>query len=446
MGDSSSASVTGLLVGDLVLFVLCLVVSGFFSSSETALTALSDHRLRQMIEKRPKLKRTMQLWLDRPNRVLTTVLIGNNIVNTFTAAIATLVAQQVFENRGLSIAVGITTVALLVFGEITPKTFAKHNAEFLAPLAMRVLKPFYWMSFPAVVVFTWMSKFIVRITGGQVTRTGPFVTEEDINFMIRMGAKEGVIEDEEQAIIANVFEFGDTIVKEVMISRTEIDAIAVDASIDEILAVVREHRHTRMPVYGESLDDVRGFFHTKDLFETFPDLDEFELQSHIRPPVFVPELEKIAELLTTFQKTKTHLAVVVDEYGGTAGIVCLEDIIEELVGEIRDEHDDDSKDIRKLSEDRYICEGKASIHELTELLEVDDASDGRYETVAGFIIATLAKMPKRGERLIFEGWAFTVLDVDARRVAKVGVERRSYPEHSGAVEVVKEEPSLRVVK
>jgi CBS domain containing-hemolysin-like protein len=402
-------------------------LSGFFSSSETALTALSEHRVRQLLEAKPALRRWMSLWMERPNRVLTTVLIGNNVVNTFTAALATIIAQQIFSNSALSIAVGLTTIALLVFGEITPKTFAKHNAEKLAPIAMRVLLPTYYAFFPAVVIFTWLSKALVRFSGGEVTRTGPFVTEEDINFMIRLGAKEGVIEREERDLIANVFEFGDTLVKAVMIPRTDIDAVSMDAEVGEILESVREHRHTRMPVYDESLDDIKGFFHTKDLFEALPDVELFDLGAVIRPPVFVPELEKISELLKTFQRTKTHLAVVVDEYGGTAGIVCLEDIIEEIVGEIRDEHDDDTKEIRKVGNGRYLAEGKANIHELGEVIGVELPEDGRYETVAGFVIANVGKMPKRGERIIFEGWAFTVLDVDARRVAKVGVERLPDP-------------------
>jgi len=402
-----------------------------------------------MIENKPKLKRTMGLWLKRPNRVLTAVLIGNNIVNTFTAALATIVSQYLFSNSALSVAVGLTTIALLIFGEITPKTFAKHNAAKVAPIAMRILLPFYLLCLPFTVIFAWMSSVLVRLSGGKVTRTGPFVTEEDIAFMIKMGGQEGVLESEEHELLANVFEFSDTLVKEVMIPRTQIVALDATVSTDELLQQVRESRHIRMPVYNESMDDVLGFFHTKDLFLAMPDLKEFELMKHLRPPAFVPELQHISELLATFKRTKTHLAVVVDEYGGTSGIVSLEDILEEIVGEIHDEHDEDlEEEIQEISEGRFHAAAKMSIDNVGEELNIEFPNEGRYETLAGFIIASIGRMPKRGARIRYRGWVFHVISVDARRVEKVERERDVLAPSEEPIELSRAEvsgPNLRIV-
>lgn len=428
MGSSSAGgdlSVTGNLTSDLLLLVVCLLISGFFSASETALTALSETKARQLIEQGRAGARYLELWLQRPNRVLTTVLIGNNVVNTFVAALATLVAQQVFSNSALSVAVGLTTIAILIVGEITPKTFAKHNAEKLGPLAMGILFPIYISLYPVVVCFTWLSKLLVRLTGGEVSRTGPFVTEEDIAFMLRLGQSAGVIEQEERELLTNVFEFNDTLVKEVMVPRTDIAGLPASASLDEVLQELREHGHTRMPVYGENLDDIHGFFHTKDLFHILPEQSEvFRLEEYVRPALYVPELEKISELLKKFQRTQTHLAVVVDEYGGTSGIVSLEDLLEELVGDILDEHDDEEEaDFEKLEDGRYTAEGKASIYELGEAIGIDFPEDDRYETLGGFLIAVSGKMPRLGERIEHGGWVFVVQEADEKRLSRIVVER-----------------------
>lgn len=435
MGSSPSApelAVTGSLTGDLVLFIVCLFVSAFFSASETALTALTEAKSRQLIEQKRAGARYLRLWLERPNRVLTTVLIGNNIVNTFTAALATLLSQQIFANAALSVAVGLTTVAILIVGEITPKTFAKHNAERLAPVAMALLYPLYVALWPIVVAFTWLSKMLVKLTGGEVSRTGPFITEEDIAFMIRLGQTAGVIEQDERELITNVFEFNDTLVKEVMVPRTDISGLALSSSLDTVLHEVRDHGHTRMPVYGENLDDVKGFFHTKDLLSILPDqIHHFQLSEYVRPALFVPELEKISELLKKFQRTQTHLAIVVDEYGGTAGIVSLEDLLEELVGDILDEHDDEEEaEFQKIDDGVYAAEGKASIYELGEAIGINFPEDDRYETLGGFMIAMTGKMPRRGERLEHDGWTFIVKEVEAKRIARVQIERRPGDVHS----------------
>ena len=415
---------TGSLTLDLVVLALSLALSGFFSSAETALTALTEAKARQLIEAHPRRNGSLALWLDRPNRVLTTILIGNNVVNTFTAALATLVCQRFFSSHALSITVGITTIAILIAGEITPKTFAKHNAERVAPVAMNIVVLLHWVMFPVVYLFTWMSKVLVRLSGGEVSRSGPFVTEEDIAFMIDLGQKEGVIEEEEQRLLSSIFEFGDTVVREVMIPRTDISSLPISASLEDVLHTTRTEGHTRMPVYGDSIDDVRGLFHAKELLAVLPhDTENFSLENHLHDPFFVPEQMKISELLKEFQRRKTHLAIVVDEYGGTAGLISLEDILEEIVGEISDEYDDDRDDLRKIDDDHYVADGKVSIRELAEVLPLELANEIPYETLGGFLIAEKGRMPSRGERLRIQGWLFVIAEVDARRITTVEIER-----------------------
>ena len=417
---------TGSLQLDITILIVALVFSALFSSSETALTALSETKARQLMEEKRRGARWLSLWLERPNRVLTTILIGNNVVNTFTAAAATLVAQQVFDNSALSIAVAITTIAILVVGEITPKTFAKHNAERVAPASMLLVMPLYFACYPVVIAFTWLSKSLVRLTGGDVTRTGPFITEEDVAYMIKLGQSEGVFEAHETTLLENVFEFGDTVVKEVMVPSTDLNAISADSTIDKIFDSIREHGHTRVPVFVGNIDEIVGVFHTKELMHIVRTESEhtFKLEDNLREAFFVPELMKIGEVLKEFQRRKTHLAIVVDEYGGTAGIICLEDILEEIVGEIRDEYDDAEDDeFRRIDDDHWLANGRASIYELGEALQIDFPEGGAYETLGGFLISEWGRMPPPAARISFGGWIFRVKDADNRRVNRVAIDR-----------------------
>ncbi|MFZ9885898.1 MAG: hemolysin family protein [Myxococcota bacterium] len=440
---SSSFLVTGDVRLDGLLLFFCLLLSAFFSSSETALTALSESKARQLIDQKPHLERYLRLWLDRPNRVLTTVLIGNNLVNTVITAVTTLLAQYFFQSDAVTIAVASATIAILIVGEITPKTFAKQHATALAPVSMRALWLLYQATKPVVVLFTWISKLVVKLFGGELTRTGPFITEEDIAFMIRLGSTTGVIEPEERAMLDNVFEFGETLVREVMVPRPEISALKAGSSLADCLDEIKRHGHTRLPVYGEDIDDVIGFLHAKDLLTRLPDIDPetFDLMPYVRQALFVPELEKISELLKRFQRGKTHLAVVVDEHGGTAGIVSLEDLLEELVGDIHDEHDEEEEeDLTTLGEGRYLALGRTNIFELGDELDLQLPDEVRYDTLAGFLIAQLGKMPQRGARVLYQGWSFQVQDVDQRKINRVEIERAPREEPESSREGRPEEP------
>ena len=283
-----------------------------------------------------------------------------------------------------------------------------------------------------------------------MSRTGPFMTEDDIAYMIRLGNKAGVIEQEEGEMLESVMEFGDTIAREVMIPRTNIHGLPLDSTFDDVVQILTEHGHSRLPVYEDSLDNITGFFHAKDLFALMPvKPDTFVLSEHLRQALFVPEGMKINELLKEFQTRKTHMAIVVDENGGTAGIACLEDLIEELVGEIRDEHDDDEEEepgFQKVSETHLIADGGTDLDELADAIELEIPEDAPYDTVAGFFQHQYGKIPQIGSEIEFEGWQFVVQDADEKRVITVDIYQVAKPdneeEEEGLVQSLKDAVGL----
>jgi putative hemolysin len=408
------------------ILILCIILSGFFSATETALTSLSEAKTRQLIESKRWGTKALKLWLRFPNRVLTTSLVGNNIANALSAAIATVLAERAFASYAIGIATGGITLLLLVFGEVTPKTFARHNAEMIAPVAMYLMYPIYWLFSPLVYLLTWIAGLVVRLAGGKSSSSGPAATEEDIAFMIRLGHQEGVIAREEGEMLESIIEFRDTLVKEAMVSRTNICSLDKTSTFEETMAQIAEHGHSRWPVYDDNIDNVVGVFHTKDLLESLgKDPSQFVLERFIRPALFVPDMMKIGALLKEFKHGKAHLAIVVDEYGGTAGIISLEDVLEEIVGEIRDEYDneEDERRFRKIDEDNYQANGQASIYDLGESLEVNFPESEPYETLGGFLIATYGKMPPPNTEIDFGGWRFMVKNADEKKITSVLIRR-----------------------
>lgn len=408
------------------ILIACVGFSAFFSAAETALTTLSEGKTLQLIESKKTGSKALKLWLNWPNRVLTTLLVGNNIANTLAAAMATVVAERAFGNYGIGIATGGVTIVLLVFGEVTPKTFARHNAEKIGPIVMIILYPLYWVLYPAVLAVSWLATLIVRISGAKSGSTGPIATEEDIEFMVRLGHQEGVIASDQGQMLESVFEFRDTLVREAMVPRTNINSIDRNATLDEIIALINEHEHTRWPVYEDNIDNVVGIFHTKDLLTALiKNRDAFELAEYLRPALFVPDMMKIGGLLKEFKHGRAHLAIVVDEYGGTAGMITLEDVIEEIVGEIRDEYDseEDERVLHRIDENNYSADGKAGIYDLGEALDIEFPADEAFESLGGFLIASYGKMPPPNAEIDFGGWRFMVKNADEKRISTVLIRR-----------------------
>lgn len=432
----------GLQLGDVLLFAGCLLLASIFSAAETALFALSDARVQEMVksatERRQRVRALLRYWVDSPDHVLTAILLGKHtahVVLVLSTAIAlgdgTLfrsagIDRDLLQDPRVAVATAFLIINVIVGVELVARALAKHKADSVAPLVFPVVVVAYWFFTPLRLAFTQLSNVSARLAGGSATRSGPFVTEQDLVEMIAMGRRSGSIEQVEGRMLANIIELSETLVKELMVARSEVSALLITSSYEEVMAEVKEKGHSRVPVFDGTLDDIKGFFHTKDLLTGAIDPLIFKLRDHLRPVEFVPELMHVADLLRLFQKKKTHLAVVVDEFGGTAGIVALEDVLEEIVGPIHDEHDEVDAPIRKVSDTQWSAEGRVSLYELGETLHVV-FPDGGYETLGGFLISRCGRMPRKGDRVSFQGYTFLVSDADERKVSRLDIEKNPTP-------------------
>jgi len=402
---------------------VCLLLSGFFSASETALTAISEVKAKHLIEQHPRIAAGLRLWVARPTRVLTAILIGNNLVNIAASALATKIATQLIPDSGLPVVIGLMTFLVLVFGEVVPKSVVRARPEGYAMVATQVLRIFYYSIFPVTYLFWLITRGTVSLAGGSLSRQGPSVTEAEIEHMVRIGQEEGEIEKEEKEMIHAVFEFGDTLVKEIMVPRTEMVAVDVGISLEGVGRTVAECGHSRIPVYRTRMDNIVGVLYVKDLLgiEQLED-KRFDIATLLRPVYFVPETKRINELLKEFQRRRVHLAVVVDEYGGTSGIITLEDIIEQLVGDIRDEYDDEEPLLTKVDEFRFEADARIDLDDLGQALDVEFPDDQDYETLGGFVTDQCGCVPTDGQQLRWKHLSFRVLRSSPTRVERVAVE------------------------
>ncbi len=419
----------GLLSGSLLLS--CLLLSAFFASLETALTSLSAARLKRLIEEKSLYANALQLWAKKPNYVLSTILVGNNIVNSAAAAIAAVIAHSYFANYAISIATLTITILLLIFGEITPKTFARHNAATVAPIGMILLVPFYFLLWPCSYAMSklvaHLMKYLSKYSG---KGAGVATTEEDIAYLIQRGNEEGVLKRNDGYLLQSVIEFRETVVKESLVPRTEICSFEVSTPYKEVLERITQEGHTRWPVYEKNIDNIIGIFHVKDLLREIPtgfSTRPFSLRNFLRPALFVPDMMKMGGLLKEFQAGKVHLAVVVDEYGGTEGIITLEDVLEEIVGEIRDEYDQEEGEekIKQVDDKNYVVSGKANIYELGKALKVSFPDSDAFDSVNGFLVALYGRMPRVGEKIEYDDCIFEIKAADERKITLVELHLRS---------------------
>ena len=402
----------------LVLSIL-LILSGLFSASETALFSLSKIQIRRLKEKRPAQSALIVQLLNSPRRTLNTILTGNMLVNVTASALVTEIAIDLVGQKGVALACGLTTFLLLVFGEVTPKTFAISHAESFSCFISRPLSFFTKLVFP--IRWAWAKiadSFSQRIIGRQYLHQ-PFLTEEEIRGLVSIGEKEGIISKEEEQMINTVFDFGERYVNEIMTPR--VDIIAVDVNKDNLYLekALKSSRHSKVPVYKDSVDNILGIIYAKEyLFSPRPDW-----QSLVKPVLFVPETKKIEELLLEFQSKKSYVAIVTDEYGGTSGLITIEDILEEIVGEIQDEYDTEEKLIVRIDQNSVSVSGKTSLYDLNEELNTHfKAKDA--QTVGGFMIHLFGRIPKSGESTKFRNYLFTADDVRRHRIRKVTMRKK----------------------
>ena len=428
MGDSP------LPVAEIVVLGVCLLFSGFFSGTETALTALSQSRCQQLIDEGDRWAPVLKRWIAHPNRILTTLLVGNNLVNILGSILAYRVADYFLDSYVEAMAVAAMTLIVLVFGEVTPKTYAKHNPERVAIPAMYLVRIFEFLFFPLAVVLARFGRLLVRLFGGKDAAGGPTVTEGEIEYMIELGQKEGAFEEPAQGtLMASALDFKETIAKEVMIPRTAAHFLQMDTPAAQALEKVIAWGHSRVPVFGEDTDHVEGVLYAKDLLQmtAYAPPSKHSLRRVVRRNLlFVPETQRISDTLGEMRTRRLHLGVVVDEFGGTSGLITIEDILEELVGEIRDEYDREEEPLRQVGEGIWVANAQISIGDLGELLDVEFPDNGEYESLGGMIVNELGRVPEPGAEVRIEGLLMKVTAADERRVARVQIERVEHSEES----------------
>lgn len=408
-------------VVQIVLMVILLILSAFFSMSETALTSLSKIRIRHMVEEGVKGAKLVEKLTEDPNKLLGAILIGNNIVNIGASSIATSLAVKIISNdSGVAVATAVMTVLVLIFGEITPKTIAKQKSEKVALRVGSPIKVCVFLFKPLIAVFTGISSVFIRMLGADPNKSEPFITEEELKTMVGVSEEEGVLEDVEKEMIFNVFDFADLQVKDVMKQRVDIVALNVDDDYEKALSVIREEQFSRFPVYNETIDDIVGILNVKDLIMIDKNKNDFKITDYTREPFYTFEFKKITEVFNEMKKTRNHMAVVLDEYGGTVGIITIEDLVEEIVGDIEDEYDNEDEMIKVIKEDEYVVDGSSKIDDVNDMIGVNIESE-ELDSIGGLIIEELGRIPEEKEEVEIDNIKFRVEEVDKNRIKKVRI-------------------------
>ncbi len=410
--------------GEIILLIILIGLSGFFSASETALTAFKSNNLEDVEDEHPKVAELLRKWLKKPNEMLTGILLGNNIVNILASSIATAVTFAMIGSSGRAIAVVTLcmTVVILIFGEITPKVVAKNYSS---KVAMLVILPIYYVSLltlPVIKVLIFISKVIGKIFGIHISDENLMITEEDIISYVNVGEAEGVIEEDEKEMIHSIFEFGETSAKEVMTPRTSMFALEADQTIDEVWEEIKENGFSRIPVYDEEgIDNIIGILYLKDLLDIVKSgKTDVPVGEHLRDAYFVPETKSIMEILEEFKRKKVHIAIALDEYGGTVGLLTIEDLIEEIVGEIQDEYDKEEDElIKAVGDEVYEIDAMIDIETLNKELDIDLPESEDYESLGGLVVTEMGKVADVGDSIQVGDIKINVLEVDKMRVSKV---------------------------
>ena len=404
-------------IWQLVSLVILIILSSFFSMSETALMSVNRIRLKHMVEEGIAGAELVEKLTGDPNRLLGTFLIGNNMVNIAASAIATVLATDIFGSRGVGIAIGIITILVLIFGEITPKSIAKKKSE---AVALKVARPMQFVIIvfkPLVYIFTGISSFFVRILDGDPSEIRSFITQEELKTIVGVSEEEGVLEDVEKEMIFNVFDFAELQVKDIMVQRVDIVSIEQDASYDEVMEVIKNEQFSRIPIYNQTIDNIIGVLNIKDL-ATIENLREgFNLSNYMREPFYTFEFKRIKKLFSEMKKTRNHMAIVLDEYGGTVGVVTIEDLLEEIVGDIEDEYDEENH-VKIIRDNEYLVDGSLRLHDVSDLIGVDIDSE-EFDSVGGLMIGDLGRMPEAQEEIIVNNIRFIAEEIEKNRIKKV---------------------------
>jgi putative hemolysin len=402
------------MVNQIVVLLALLILSGFFSSAETALFSISRTKARHLAKKKGKTYQLIKKMKDDPHRLLTTILIGNNVVNVAAGAMATTITLNIFPDHAVGIATGIMTFLILVFGEVLPKSVATRSNVLIATI---IIYPIYWLSillYPAV----FFLNFIPKLTG-KIKKT-PAVTEEELMTFLEVVEEEGEIKEEEKDFIHKIFEFDDTNASEIMTPRA--DMFVLEASEPLRLDKIVQSGFTRIPVIEGNIDNVIGIVNIKDLFlhQTTSD-QEIDIRKIMTKPYFVPENKKLDKLLHQFKKRKHHMAIVVDEHGGVSGLITLEDALEEIVGEIRDESDKEEPHIVERRNKEWAVLGKSDIDDVNETVGMNIPDSKEYDTFSGYVLHTIGRIPEEKEKITIGLYDIIIEEKDGNRIKKYSV-------------------------
>ena len=415
MDSSTSNSI------QIVLLIILLIGSGFFSASETALMSLSKIKMRHMEEDGVKGAKLVSTLIEDSNRLLTSILIGNNIVNIAATSITTSLFTAMLGAQGVAIATGLMTVLVLIFGEITPKTISANNPEKASLVVAKPIKFFVTILTPIVWIFNIITKVIFKLFGVDDKGVNPFITEEELKTMVNVSHEEGLLEMEEREIINNVFEFGDMQAKEAMVQRLDIVAIDMEDSYEEIIDLFKTEKLSRMPVYEETIDDIIGILNIKDIiFLSDEEIENFDIKKYMREAFFTYEFKKITQLLEEMKKDKSQMAIVVDEYGGTAGLITIEDLVEVIVGDIEDEYDEEEDEIQVISPNEFLVDGSTKISDVNEILNIELESE-EFDSIGGYIIGYIRHIPEENEIIEMDNIKFNIESVDKNRIKKIRI-------------------------
>lgn len=408
------------VIPQLVALVVLLILSAFFSSAETSLVSVNQIRMRSLAENgNVRAKRVLAITSNQ-SKMLSAILIGNNIVNISASSLATIVAQRIWGNAAVSIATGVLTVLVLIFGEISPKTLATANADKMALLFSGPIRILMIVLTPFIIIINFLAKGVLRLLGYKEDKNKTSFTEDELRTIVEVSHEEGVLENDEREMINNVFDFGESQAKDVMIPRIDMTCISIDSTFDEIVEVFRKDKYTRLPVYETSVDNVIGIINVKDLL-LCEDKKNFSVQNILRKPYYTYEYKKISELMEELKKTSNNFTIIVDEYGSTVGMITLEDLLEEIVGEIRDEYDEDEvDDILQVNENEYLILGTTRLSELEDLVDLPNSEEeDDYDTVGGFIVSQLGRLPQTGDEITINNLRFVVDTCDKYRIINV---------------------------
>ncbi len=416
----------------LIIMVVALLLCSIASAAETALTSISRIKLKNLLEEGDQMAAKIENMLAEPNIFLSTILVVNSIAVIVASSMATALALRFTASFGELLSSVVISLIVLIFCEITPKTAAVQNPLRWARVLVGPVRIAAWLLRPLVLSLNVVTSVFVRLMGGHIKHKGPFVTEEELRLLVTVSEEEGVLEQEETEMIRSIFAFADTTAREVMVPRIDMVTLSSEVTVTQAVDLALQGGFSRIPVYEDAVgvDEIIGILYTKDMLRQLREgHDNDPIRNLLRSAYFVPETKKLDDLLREIRQNRIHMAIIVDEYGSVGGLVTIEDLVEEIVGDIQDEYDHEEIPYEKVNENEYIINAKMSIYEFNELMDTKLA-DVDYETIGGFVYSQLDKIPGVGDTISYNAMTFTVLATRGRRILKIRVERKQEEEQA----------------